>query len=107
MSTLTKLESLLTPQQINNFVKKAVPELKSQYLSLQQNLEKRQWKRAARQAHTLKSTIGLFSSPELVASLDLIESENVDLIQLPSFQKSMQQQQQQLLISLEASLAKS
>jgi len=81
------LSELLTPQQVANFLKKAIPELKLAQASLRQSLENQQWKDASKQAHRLKSTISLLSADSLVNNLDLIESGDNAVIHSPEFRE--------------------
>lgn len=100
------LSELLTPQQVANFLKKAIPELKLAQASLRQSLENQQWKVATQQAHRLKSTISLLSADSLVGNLDLIESGNDSRIRSPEFRELVTEQCQQLVETLEQYLSK-
>lgn len=87
-----ELESRLTPVQISQFIQKVIPELKFAYNSLEQAMNDQQWEVAAKQAHQLKSTIGLLSNPALTTILNHIESKDYELIQLPDFRLSLVRQ---------------
>lgn len=104
-SPIGDISSLLTPEQVVKFIRKAVPDLKLSKSTILLALEKQQWKVAAKQAHSLKSTISLFSSDNLVISLDLIESSNFQIIKSPEFKKSLITQYQDLIDNLENYLA--
>ena len=100
------LSELLTPQQVVNFLKKAIPELKLSQASLRQSLENQQWGTATKQAHRLKSTISLLSADSLVSNLDLIESGHDSNIRSPEFRELVVDQCQQLVDTLEQYLSK-
>jgi len=106
-SAIESLSSVLTPQQVFNFLEKSVPELKKGQGSLEQSLANRRWEAAAKQAHRLKSTISLLTAESLVESLDLIESGTDPMIQSPDFRESIVAQCQQLIDNLESYLTSS
>ena len=104
-SPVDGLSSLLTPAQVSKFAQKAVAELKLGQASLKSSLENKQWETSAKQAHRLKSTMGIFSADSLVSSLDLIESGQQSVISLPEFTRSLMTQCDDLIESLESYLA--
>ena len=104
-SAVEGLSELLTPPQIAKMAQKAVVELKLGQASLQSSLENKQWKTSAKQAHRLKSTLGLFTASSLVRSLDLIESGNDEQIHLPEFRQKIIGQCEALIDNLESYLA--
>ncbi len=99
------LSALLTPDQISTIAQKAVIELKLGQASLETSLENQQWEASAKQAHRLKSTIGLFTANSLAKSLDLIESGNDGQIHLPEFREEVVAQCEALIKNLEQFLA--
>jgi len=101
LSPVESLSSVLTAEQISTFIQKAIPSLKLAQTSLQLSLETHLWEDAAKQAHQLKSTVGLFSVDELVESLDLIEAGNAEVTASPEFRKSFMDQCQDLIDRLE------
>lgn len=104
-SPVDSLSSLLTPAQVSKFAQKSLAELKFGQASLKSSLENKQWETSAKQAHRLKSTMGLFSADSLVASLDLIESGQEAVIGLPKFIQSLMSQCEELVEGLESYLA--
>lgn len=104
-SVVEGLSTLLTPSQISKMAQKALVELKLGQVSLKSSLENQQWKTSAKQAHRLKSTLGLLTAKSLVQSLDLIESGNDEQIHLPEFRQKVITQCEALIDNLENYLA--
>lgn len=91
----------LTRKQLLRFIKMARPEIKNHSVTLSDLLKKQQWSSAKTQAHTLKTTISLFSQTDLVISLDSIEAKKINVINTPEFQTNLGQQYQSLLDSID------
>ena len=98
---LDHFNNKLTRSQLLRFLKMARPEINIHYLALSDLLKKQHWSLAQTQAHTLKTTISLFSHTDFVSSLDSIEEKNILLIDTPAFQMHLDQQYQSLIDSID------
>jgi hypothetical protein len=74
------------------FLEFSLPHIQQRNSALLACLSVQDWQQAAAQAHSIKGTVNLYGSPDLLEHLDKIIRKDIEHIHTPHFTDSLKQQ---------------